>query len=216
MRAEGTRAYKLYLADLDLRQPAGDVITATGPEPTLPEAYKAFTHVFSEAESESLPSHGPKDLVIELTSGKQPLWGPIYNLSEKELATLGNYLEVKLKRGWIMLLTSSAGAQVFFMPEKDGTLQLCVDFLGLNQITKKNCYPRPLISESIDRLADACYFTKLNICEAYHKLRIATERSGRPHFAPAMVTTSTLLSRLVSSMLWPLFKATSTTYSAIT
>ncbi len=48
-----------------------------------------------------------------------------------------------------------------------------MDFRGLNQITKKNRYPLPLISEAIDCLSGARYFTKLDIREAYHRLRIA-------------------------------------------
>jgi hypothetical protein len=59
------------------------------------------------------------------------------------------------------------------VPKKDGTLRLCVDFRGLNQITKKNHYPLSLINEAIDRLSGACYFTKLDIREAYHRLRVA-------------------------------------------
>jgi hypothetical protein len=175
VRAEGGHGYELHLADLDLdRNTARDVLMATGPEPTVPDAYKAYARVFSEADSESMPNHGPQDLAIELLDGKQPPWGPIYNLSEKELATLRDYLETQLRRGWIRPSKSPAGAPVFFVPKKDCTLRLCVDFRGLNQITKKNRYPLPLISESMDRLAGAHYFTKLDIREAYHRLRIAS------------------------------------------
>jgi lysine/ornithine N-monooxygenase len=78
---------------------ARDVFMATGSEPTVPEPYRAYAKVFSEADLESMPSHSPQDLAIELLDGKQPLWGPIYNLSEKELDTLRSYLEVQLKRG---------------------------------------------------------------------------------------------------------------------
>jgi hypothetical protein len=72
---------------------------AIGPEPTVPEPYRAFAQVLLEADSESMPSHGPQDLAIELIDSKQPPWGPIYNLSEKELDTLRSYLEVQLRRG---------------------------------------------------------------------------------------------------------------------
>jgi hypothetical protein len=72
-------------------------------------------------------------------------------LSEKELDTLCSYLEVQLKQGWIRPLKSPAGAQVFFVPKKDGTLRLCVDFRGLHQIMKKNQYPLLLISKAIDQ-----------------------------------------------------------------
>ncbi len=71
------------------------------------------------------------------------------------------------------LLKSPVGAPVFFVPKNDGTLRLCVDFRGFNQITKKNRYQLPLISEVINQLLGACYFTKLHICEAHHRLWIA-------------------------------------------
>ncbi len=175
VRAKSGHGYEWHLADLDLdRDMAGDVLMATRPEPTVPEAYEAYARVFSEVDSESMPNHGPQNLAIELLDGKQPPWGPIYNLSEKELATLRDYLETQLKRGWIRASKSPAGAPVVFVPKKDGTLRLCVDFRGLNQITKKNRYPLPLICESIDRLAGARYLKKLDIREAYHMLRIVS------------------------------------------
>jgi hypothetical protein len=119
---------------------------------------------------------------MELLDGKQPPWGPIYNLSEKELETLRFYLETQLKRGWIRPSTVPAETPVFFVPKKDGTLRLCVDFRGLNQITKKTCYPLLLISESIDRLAGTTYFMKLDIRKAYHRLRIASGNEWKTAF----------------------------------
>ncbi len=172
IHAERMQGYKLHLHEID-REPAGDVLMATGPERTVPDPYRAYVQVFSEADSESMPSHGPQHLAIELLDGKQPPWGPTYNLSEQELDTLRSYLEVQLKCGWIRLSKSPAGAPVFFLPKKDGTLRLCVDFRGLNQVTKKNRYPLPLISEAIDCLSGTRYFTKLDIREAYHRLWIA-------------------------------------------
>jgi hypothetical protein len=51
-------------------------------------------------------------------------------------------------------------------------MRLCVDYRGLNQITKKNRYPLPLISEAIERLSGAKFFIKLDIRDAYHRVRI--------------------------------------------
>jgi hypothetical protein len=102
MRAERTLTYELHLTDFSPeigRASAGDVLMATGPEPTVPETYRAYAGVFSEADSELMPSHSPWDRAIELLNGKQPSWGPIYKLSEKKLNILRSYLEVQLKRG---------------------------------------------------------------------------------------------------------------------
>jgi len=59
-----------------------------------------------------------------------------------------------------------------FVKKKDGRLRLCVDYRALNEVTKKDRYPLPLIREALDRLSTAKYFTKLDIKDAYHNIRI--------------------------------------------
>ncbi len=78
---------------------AGNVLIATGPECTFPEAYKVYPGVFSEADSKLLSTHGLEDLSIELLDGKQQPWGPIHSSSRNELDTLHFHLETQLKRG---------------------------------------------------------------------------------------------------------------------
>ncbi len=46
------------------------------------------------------------------------------------------------------------------------------DYRKLNEMTIKNCYPLPLISELIDKLQGAKYFTKLDVCWGYNNVRI--------------------------------------------
>ena len=52
---------------------------------------------------------------------------------------------------------------VFFIKKKDGSLRLVQDYWALNTIMVKNKYPLPLISELINKLQGAKYFTKLNV-----------------------------------------------------
>jgi hypothetical protein len=51
-------------------------------------------------------------------------------------------------------------------------MRLCVDYRGLNKVTIKNRYPILLVSEMLDRLSKASIFTKLDLRDAYHRLRI--------------------------------------------
>ena len=53
---------------------------------------------------------------------------------------------------------------VFCIKKKDGSLHLVQDYQSLNMITMKNKYPLPLISELINKLQGAQYFTKLDVC----------------------------------------------------
>ena len=59
-----------------------------------------------------------------------------------------------------------------FVPKKDGGLRLCVDYRGLNKVTIKNRTPLPLISKTLDRLRRSKRFTKLDLKDAYYRLRI--------------------------------------------
>jgi len=59
-----------------------------------------------------------------------------------------------------------------FVKKKVGKLRLCADYRALNEVTKKNRHPLRLISEALDRLGGAKYFTKLDIKDAYHNIRI--------------------------------------------
>jgi len=59
-----------------------------------------------------------------------------------------------------------------FVKKKDGKLRLCADYRALNEVTKKDRHPLPLISEALDRLGGAKYFTKLDIKDAYQNIRI--------------------------------------------
>jgi hypothetical protein len=68
---------------------------------------------------------------------------------------------------------SLAGAPIHFVKKKDGTLRLCVDYRGLNAMTVKDRTPLPLIGQALDRLSRANIYTKLDVRDAYHNLRIA-------------------------------------------
>ena len=148
----------------------GSVLEGPGVTPELPEELQEYADVFSNEEAGRLPSHEGRDHAIETTS--EPPFGPLYNLSSTELAALRGYLDDALVKGWIQHSTSPAGAPILFVPKKDGGLRLCVDYRGLNKVTVKNRHPLPLISEMLDRLNGAKRFTKLDLKDAYHRIRI--------------------------------------------
>jgi Reverse transcriptase (RNA-dependent DNA polymerase) len=148
----------------------------------IPEAYREFADVFSEEESSTLAGHGSHDLAIELQEGKEPPFGPLYKFSELELAELRRYIEENLARGFIRPSRSSAGAPILFAKKKDGSLRLCVDYRGLNQVTIRNRYPLPLLYELLDRLGSAKIFTQFDIREAYYRIRIATGHEWKTAF----------------------------------
>jgi hypothetical protein len=139
---------------------------------TLPKKYQDLFRVFSIEAAGILPDHYTMEHCIDLEPGSQPLYGPIYALSERELEVLREYLDTSLEKGWIRYSTSPAGAPIIFVPKKGGSLRLYVDYRGLNRITIKNRIPLLLISETMDRLYRAKIYTKLDLKNAYYRLRI--------------------------------------------
>ncbi|GLB45973.1 putative retroviral aspartyl protease [Lyophyllum shimeji] len=65
----------------------------------------------------------------------------------------------RARSGRIRPSKSPMASPVFFIKKKDGSLRLVQDYRALNAITVKNRYPLPLISELINNLRGARYFT---------------------------------------------------------
>ncbi|KAH0611235.1 uncharacterized protein H6S33_011662 [Morchella sextelata] len=106
-------------------------------------------------------------------AGKEPPFGPLYGMSREELIVLKRYIQDNLKKGFIQASSSPAGAPVLFVKKADGTLRLCVDYRGLNELTVKNRYPLPLIRETLDHLSKAKWYTKLDLRQGYNQIRMA-------------------------------------------
>lgn len=83
-----------------------------------------------------------------------------------------DYIRDSLAAGIIRPSSSPVGAGFFFVGKKDGTLRPCIDFRGLNNITIKNKYPLPLIDSAFSPLHGARIFTKLDLRNAYHLIRV--------------------------------------------
>ena len=107
-----------------------------------------------------------------VTDDKQPPYRPIYSLGLVELETLKTYIETNLANGFIRPSKSPASAPILFVCKPNGSLRLCVNYQGLNNLTIKNWYPLSLIGKSLDRLGQAKRFTQLDFTSVYHWMRI--------------------------------------------
>jgi hypothetical protein len=60
-----------------------------------------------------------------------------------ELAELKEHIKELLEKGFIHPSLSPWGSSMIFVPKKDGTQRLRVDYRALNEVTIKNMYPLP-------------------------------------------------------------------------
>ena len=116
---------------------------STIPEPTdlsrVPPDCHNFADVFSKSKADMLAPHCEHNLKINLEDSASPPLRATYSLSSSAHAT-----------------------PVLFVCKKNSSLCLCVDFRGLNTITKKDRYPLPRISDLLDTPSRAKVYTKID------------------------------------------------------
>jgi len=104
----------------------------------VPLDYHEFVDVFDKGKASQLPPHRLYNLKINLEKGSAPPPGTIYLLSPVELEALRKFLDENIATGLLHSASSPHGAPILFVKKKDGSLHLCMDFHGLNQMTKKD------------------------------------------------------------------------------
>jgi hypothetical protein len=130
-----------------------------------------FPDVFPKELSGMSPD---RDIVFvnELKPGTSPIYKTPYWMSTSELAELKEHIKELLEKGHTHSSSSLWGAPMIFVPKKDVTQRLCMDYRALNKVTIKNKYPLPRIDDLFDQLRGACVFSKIDLQLGYHQLKI--------------------------------------------
>jgi len=138
----------------------------------IPEYLKEFTSVFSKDSFDTLPESREWDHAIEIIPTSKTSTCKVYPMSPAEQKELDVFLKENLETGRIRPSKSPMASPVFFIKKKDGSLRLVQDYRALNDITVKNKYPLPLISELVNKLQGAKYFTKLDVRWGFNNVRM--------------------------------------------
>jgi hypothetical protein len=77
-----------------------------------------------------------------------------------------------LDKGFINSSQALFAAPVLFVKKANGSLRFCINYRKLNNLTRKDRYPLLLIDETLARLTKAKIYTKLDIRQAFHRIRM--------------------------------------------
>ena len=86
-----------------------------------------------------------------------------YKTLIKNREVIDKDIDKMLEAGVIRRSRSPWSFPVVIVDKKDGSKRFYVDFRNLNQVTKKNSYPLPLIDDILALLVKAKYFTSVDL-----------------------------------------------------
>ena len=84
-------------------------------------------------------------------------------------------LDRMLERGTIRKSNSPWSSPIVVVPKKNGKLRICCDYRKLNNVTKKDAFPLPKISDCLDAVSGSMYFSTLDLTSGYNQVRVAEE-----------------------------------------
>jgi hypothetical protein len=134
--------------------------------------YNEYKTLFEKNVNTILSKHKSWDHEIKLKKNKQSTFESIYQLLSHELRMLKNYIEINLRKKFIKSSQSFTRYFILFALKKNEKLILYVNYWQLNNITIKNRYALSLISELEDKTHKIKIFTKIDLRDEYHRIRM--------------------------------------------
>jgi hypothetical protein len=88
-------------------------------------------------------------------------------LSLAERAELNRQLKDAVEASLICPSHNEFDSPVLCARKANGSLRLCIDYRGLNEVTRKNTYPLPRVDGTLDKLSDANFYTHLDLAPSF-------------------------------------------------
>ena len=115
------------------------------------------------------------------TGDAQPVVRQPYRRSPAESEIIEEEVKKNLRLGAIEQCASPWAAPVVLVRKKDGTTRFCIDYRGLNAVTRKVAYLMPRVDECLESMAGCKWFTGLDLKSGYWQIDI--EEQDRPKSA---------------------------------
>jgi len=133
---------------------------------------KQYRYIFSIEKSKILSLYKRTNHTIDFLFNVIPFYRSIYPLSSKEFQMLRKYLDNFLKKQQIKSFKNLIEASILFIPKKDNSLHLYINYRRFNSIIIKNRYLLLFISKILNWIVRIQFFIKIDIKDVYHYIWI--------------------------------------------
>lgn len=115
-------------------------------------------------------------------SDETPIVRSPYRLAAAEREVVKKMIAELLRNNIIRESESPYASPITLVTKKNGQHRMCVDFRALNNITVKDRYPIPRIDDQIDALANAKWFSSLDMTSGFYQIPIAEDSIEKTGF----------------------------------
>jgi hypothetical protein len=138
----------------------------------VPVQSQVYLDVFSKAVSDRLLLYRSYNHYIQFESENTLGYSPLWHQLTDEFKTIKQYLLKNLNKDFIKTSQVPYTSSILFIKKPNSNLHFYIDFRKLNLLSHKDRYPLPLIDKTLARISQAKIFTKLDIYQAFHRIRI--------------------------------------------
>jgi len=147
-----------------------DSITSQNFHPDIQKLLTKFASLFQQPNT--LPPERETDHHIHLLPHLAPVNVRPYRYPHFQKCEIETQIDAMLQKGLIQPSTSPFSFSVLLVKKHDGTWRFCVDYRALNAIMIRDRFPIPTIDELLDELGGARCFSKLDLLQGYHQIRM--------------------------------------------
>ncbi|XP_076236379.1 uncharacterized protein LOC143180500 [Calliopsis andreniformis] len=112
------------------------------------------------------------EMELVLKSNHQPFFYRQKRLSYSEKEAVTKIIHDLLDRRIIQPSLSQYCSPIVLIKKKTGQYRMAVDYRDLNKLTLRDNFPIPRINDQIDHLRNKVYFTRLDLKDAFHHIKL--------------------------------------------
>jgi hypothetical protein len=93
-------------------------------------------------------------------------------LSRAECGALNRQLKDAVEADLIRPSHNEFDSPILFVRKGDSSLRMCIDYRGLNEVTREDIDPLPRVDDTLDELKYANFYTHLDLASGFWQVRV--------------------------------------------